>query len=51
MKIDFYYECEICKEKIPANWDNIHPQEMTTVTVDFGKKTEITFRCENHKKD
>lgn len=47
-KADFYYECEVCKAKIPATYDNINPAGMQSIVVDKGGKTETTFRCEHH---
>jgi hypothetical protein len=45
---DFFYECEVCKTHIPATWDNLNPEGMQSVVVDFGNKTETTFRCREH---
>jgi len=49
MKPDFFYECEVCKDKIPAMYPpSPDPDGMQSVVVDKGGKTEITFRCVNH---
>lgn len=50
MKPDFFYECETCKTRIPATFDNINPEGMQSVVVDTGGKTETTFRCGEHHK-
>jgi hypothetical protein len=49
MKPDFFYECEVCKDKIPANWPPApDPVGMQSVVVQGKGKTETTFRCEKH---
>jgi len=49
MKPDFFYECEVCKDKIPAMYPpSPDPDGMQSVVVDKGGKTEIAFRCVNH---
>ena len=46
MKPDFFYECEVCKGKIPATFAEPNPEGMQTIVVVKGKGTETTFRCE-----
>ncbi len=45
----FYYECEICKGKIPASFSHPSPEGMQSIVVGrTGGRTETTFRCEKH---
>lgn len=42
---DFFYQCDSCKKKISATWDNFSPEEMECISTPKGKNTEITFQC------
>lgn len=49
MRADFYYECQTCKARMPATWDNVSPAEVQSVPVSKGEKVEVTFRCQSHR--
>ena len=42
----FFYECEVCKTKIPATFDDPTPETVVPVVKKQGDvKSETTFRC------
>lgn len=49
MNPDFYYECEVCKTRIPATFDNPTLPEGQEVVKRQGIKSETTFRCAEHR--
>lgn len=48
---DFFYECEVCKTKIPAMFANPTLPLGQEVVKRMGAKSETTFRCVEHRVD
>jgi hypothetical protein len=48
---DFYYQCEVCKAKIPAMFASPILPEGQEVAKRMGEKVEVMFRCPEHRVD